>query len=123
VSRPLGAYYRRCESCLRYMPPARVHAFDDDGSVLFACDDEQECASYTTASQAARVGTEDGYNLRLAHMTRRLRDLEEWRRTLTVPDRWSEMVPVPHPPSNCGPLQLRLPPGAPCPTCGTVPVD
>ncbi|WIM97806.1 hypothetical protein ACTOB_001360 [Actinoplanes oblitus] len=36
-------------------------------------------------------------------------------------DRWSAMVPDPHPMANCGPLTLPLPPGTLCPTCGTIP--
>lgn len=36
------------------------------------------------------------------------------------PGRWDAMVPNPHPPANCGPLELALPPGEMCPTCGTI---
>jgi hypothetical protein len=34
-------------------------------------------------------------------------------------DRWSAMIPNPHPRENCGPLMLALPVGSTCPTCGT----
>lgn len=36
------------------------------------------------------------------------------------PRPWEKHIPNPHPPANCGPLTLRLPDGATCPTCGTV---
>jgi hypothetical protein len=35
-------------------------------------------------------------------------------------DKWSAMIPDPHPLENCGPLQFALPAGTQCPTCGTV---
>lgn len=35
-------------------------------------------------------------------------------------DKWSAMIPDPHPQVNCGPLQLALAPGQICPTCGTI---
>jgi hypothetical protein len=42
-------------------------------------------------------------------------------RPAAAPDRWSAMIPNPHPLANCGPLLMQLPPGVMCPTCGTVP--
>ncbi len=38
-----------------------------------------------------------------------------------TPEKWRVMIPDPHPPSNCGPLQFDLPPGVRCPTCGLDP--
>lgn len=35
-------------------------------------------------------------------------------------DVYRAMVPVPHPPKNCGPMDIALNPGDTCPTCGTV---
>lgn len=48
-------------------------------------------------------------------------DLGALARQETTPrDRWAAMVPNPHPMANCGPLQLALPAGTTCPTCGTL---
>src|ERR1700754_2043874 len=35
-------------------------------------------------------------------------------------DRWSDMIPNPHPLANCGPLSLPLPPRVACPRRGTL---
>jgi len=48
---------------------------------------------------------------------------EEIKPDPPVADRWSAMIPSPHPMSNCGPLSFPLPPGRSCPTCGTVPAS